>query len=679
MTYDQLEISFNIDNESKYEEVTDYLNEYAAEQSCIELLLEFNKPGDRTSKFDELRLIEPYLLSHEYKNAYIFVTIKNCSLGSGNREEWSVETYTRIQRKINTRVQIYWQEYDSLPRPIWNVKTNHGVLAPLIAIDNDTLKILSMKFNPLSVADVSPTLKLYHDLIKQIADAKITRGAKHLEGYVNQLRNELYKSDMFKAHLAQMPLLAQIIYFYFDYAYRNSAVKTLAVNYRNAIGKAKIYGDESTLFSGFFLKSDEWKLDDSMISALKKTDADEYKNQTFFNFSGSSLQEPEPHPFVYSAMTESCIIAENAVKHTTNENDAGIGLLSIHLRDIKRDKELLEKRYGEDYINSYLGDAKVGKFFFEIVIADRSQRSISNKFREYYADKPKPKGTTSECFDRINLDSFFDPTDDDYSFWDKFYSVTDNAINHFGLEIFNSVIKAKNGLFVCTSGNEPHFSSCTAKIREIIADGEVVTDSRKGGTTYSILLPSETADIPSELASELARTYDHVSIIIDRLNVNSLMDFDWNITAGNKQLQIEEIKKYLDGLCVNLSDLIVCGVSDDNEIKIERLVKAALWHLYDNKVESTDKIRRIAIIDFNDAQFLEIVRIIALYFNKNGRNLNMANREIYLHGKNASTELEIFGSDLATIREQMIRSAIVSGINPKFIEVLHLLLTRGGK
>jgi hypothetical protein len=520
-----------------------------------------------------------------------------------------------------------------------------------------------------------------------------------------------------------MSILARLIFCYYDFACREQEVSLFVNEIKEARRNSGKYGGESGKIilkensreSGLFLDRDHWLLDKEMLSAEKslikkkleeyirslsekklkeedirslpekklKEDELGYLNRTLFKYTGKDLHEP--HPFVVSAMIEACVIAEgvlqlaeNIVKHAGSANRTydkkhkgihhkGIGLLSIHLRNLEVDKDLLQKRYKE-YMKG-----RDEKFFFEIVISDLSDSNIPQMFRNIHNNDDHTSDIDPTIFDGLTLGSFFSPEEYDCeTFWEKFYKKPENAVKHFGLEIFLSVVKSKDGFFSCMSGKDSYTYP-----RNI----DIAFDNREVGTTYNILLPISAKYITggtvreSNLEYSLTQYVGKVFKPIDPLN-----GFLWETYHNDSEEQIKALKRTFDKCSIGRDQLMVCRV--DEYIKktkcfnIERLVKAALWHLYDKHDSEPVGPHRLAIVGFSDFEFFEIVRIIALYYNKHGENNNMEQNELYLHGKNIGSEIVIFGKDLAMIRNRITKSVALSGVAPKYIEAIQSLLTR---
>jgi len=424
-----------------------------------------------------------------------------------------------------------------------------------------------------------------------------------------------------------------------------------------------------------------------MNDALEKACIEGYENQTLFQFikNESNISQEDvrknPHAFVLSSLTEASVIAEgvlqlleNIVEHGGITPGTGKGMLSIHLRHKETDAALLEKTYGKYFSPEA---QRKERFFFEIVVSDLSDINISRSFcKKYESDYPELKD--------IKLEDFFAPLQKFKDFWDRFYGEgkgKSNAILHFGLEIFCSVVVSKGGLFVCTSGNEiyPYPDPQNEEMLEqaqAVAGGEVLDGTKKFGTTYHILLPMTSKEAPHPKGNEAIYSYGLTEFAGGKYTpINPFISPSIPDLSLKKVEYINKLREILDTVeaSKNQFPFIEIGCRP----RLEEHIKAALWHLYTKANESEEPTQRLAIINFTDFQFLEAIRIVALYFNKHGKNINMKNVSLFLKGSTIGLELDIIGSDLKAIQNTMLRTALLNGVNAQYIDAIQRLLTRG--
>lgn len=169
-------------------------------------------------------------------------------------------------------------------------------------------------------------------------------------------------------------------------------------------------------------------------------------------------------------------LAENIIYHSASK----VGSLSIRIHDSK-------ERYFE---NMYQMDRERNKQdYLEVIISDFSADNTGGDIAETFI-----KRLSNEA-DKINFKNmkpvaFFDKTKDVRfkKAWDAFYADSDNIGKHFGLKIFQSIVKEYDGFFIAESHQgymgkkgETYFS---------FRDKDVMEPCLPG-TRYHIALPLE--------------------------------------------------------------------------------------------------------------------------------------------------------------------------------------------
>ena len=84
----------------------------------------------------------------------------------------------------------------------------------------------------------------------------------------------------------------------------------------------------------------------------------------------------------------------------------------------------------------------------------------------------------------------------------------------------------------------------------------------------------------------------------------------------------------------------------------------------------------LALLNCEAYQILEIVRIISLYYDKQGTNRRMSNTQIYIRGKKAGEEVLFFGEKLSDVIQNITKSACIRGIMYENIDTIDYLLKR---
>lgn len=281
-----------------------------------------------------------------------------------------------------------------------------------------------------------------------------------------KLRKEAYSSKhFFDEYVEKMPFLALCVFSIYDNFYRNNLLKQAKKYY----GK-KVLKVEDLLLSE--QKRQSWNDYDKYQTNKEKYDI---KNLFAYDLKGGVHKTVISEIFECISVAEGILqILENAVLH------AGGGLLSmrVYSREVGLEKEFHKKEHHVKYLNdTYTEDYfeyKKSNFYLEIRISDLSAKSIPEKFVEnLLADEnkesyqqllslskalPNSYDFSPGAIKKIvvendqSMEYFFSEIKDDSlkKFRQLYYSIDENLVHHYGLEIFNNILTVRNGLFsVC--------------------------------------------------------------------------------------------------------------------------------------------------------------------------------------------------------------------------------------
>lgn len=267
-------------------------------------------------------------------------------------------------------------------------------------------------------------------------------------------------------------------------------------------------------------------------------------------------------------------LAENVIFHSK----AKCGCLSIRIHNTNI--EYLEKTYSEE-----LG--KLDKNFLEILVSDFSAENengdIAKCFLGNISDsslKVRFKDLTPAAFFGEKESGKFKPA------WELFYKRAENIGKHFGLRIFQNIVKAYNGIFIAES-------HCESTIK---GEGEYFSPSGKiktgemcmPGTRYSIVLPLEM--LQQNLINQDQSLDSGVNL---SENIKQILNYSTNnleLSFGHKryasqnekntlineyaELFIKEIKK-------NKRDIVYISLDNIEAERGEILVKSIIIGLYE--------------------------------------------------------------------------------------------------
>lgn len=536
-----------------------------------------------------------------------------------------------------------------------------------------------------------------------------------------KLRKQAFSNQNFyKEYVQKMPFLALCIFSIYDNFYRNNLLK-----------QAKKFYEKRVL-----------KIEDLLLSEQRKQSWDDYekykankdkydiKNLFAYDANGGVHKTVVSEIFECISIAEGLLqILENAVLH------AGGGLLSmrVYSREVGLEKESHKKEHHVKYLNStYTEDYfnyKKANFYLEIRISDLSGKSIPEKFVEnLLADENKenydklrllssslpksydfsPKGIREIFSDEPhNMEYFFSEITDDRlkEFRKVYYSIDENLVHHYGLEIFNNILTVRNGLFsvcgynLCQDNLELIFNNiykqelekveCLSNDikKEVIDKIYSIREKKKeqvrenlsankqiSGTTYSILFPLVHSALTENTVSvdgvfDCSEVADNTYKIKTIKSADILRDIDFEVSAYkaiNKiSGKIEELFDDEDVACIYLSN----NISEDVSFKMnyfEELIKGIVLFALKKTNVNNVPLMPIAIVNLTPFQLIEASRIISIYYAKevikHDATINPFEKmPIYLKCAESGKEIVFNGKDIEEVRRNVVKTAMIDG------------------
>lgn len=384
------------------------------------------------------------------------------------------------------------------------------------------------------------------------------------------------------------------------------------------------------------------------------------------------------HPQIVAEIYEAISISEGIFQLLDNiVLHAGCGLLSIRMHDVTGNTPLKD-RYPE-YFDKYdpiSGESRTEhsihiKYFLEIRIGDISGTNIADKFKENNHEFGNSlQDTRKDIYDGFQLKTFFDPLEQEKSIWDEFYSQAGNIVNHYGLQIFDSILNSKNGYFKVVSG-----AQCYQNIPG--ADSKNgVTSHIYPGTVYTILLPMHNRVSEDKNIYDSMLLYGADESLAQLLN-SSCDDCDFE---GMERPEVEGRAAYFQavhqkiGKAANNHNLIVIDM--DKVDYLEGIVKGVLSYLFSDECQCKKENLYIAFINCKAYQIIEVVRLVSLSYDKAGLNRRMERTQIFIRGKEIGEEILFYGNTLSDVSKNIMKIACMRGILYDNYQTVDALLNR---
>lgn len=394
------------------------------------------------------------------------------------------------------------------------------------------------------------------------------------------------------------------------------------------------------------------------------------------------LKQITIHESLIDEMLESMTITEGLLQLLDNSvRYAGGGLISIRIRQYDdNNSNYFDSKYGKYFEKNKPND----KFFLEIKISDRSIFNMKEVFI-HNVDKrieANPELDSLKKWWLENRNEIMDEKNPYNLFFNnigtkmrEYYSFSDNRVHHFGLEIFESLVKSKKG-WMNVSG---HGYQCGNE------EG-VAGDLNSKGLVYEVLMPIGNKEqvkhnvIIDTNYENLMQYYELNNFKTNgKLNIFTINEKDINECLNkscSKEMSIILIEKLINKITTgkNKGILLIDTslIEDVSYFKIEALIKGLLCFLCKNTGEIGVYIKLSS-----SHEFLEVVRLFSIFYDRNGKaDERMDKMQVYVIGKETGEEVLFAGNDLAKNVERIKRMAMTRGLMSDCQFVINKMLER---
>lgn len=679
-------------------------------------------------KVDEQLFFYPYLIANQFEAQAQFSVIANVNQTYqefiSSPDFFRLKTYLMLQLTTSPIISIQIQSNDGIVRS-WPSTAVKGLqnLIPLFTVNGNLLSFLQQ---PITESNWEKILNASEfrssrgeDIIYYLCHRFLFDKIKN-ETCLSRLRTVTFRLQDFYNAIQGIPLLALLIFSVFDYQYRTD----LAARYKMEIKSEK---DISVQLSPFdFLNELQDIQKYAHYQAHRKLQQSSLDNKTLLNLGNYvlhrvrtgkardaskvvALRDKETgigqkefldelekgelnrhlalHPQLVGELYEAIMITEGLLQLLENTvfhagkwdaqkrcQSQGKGLLSIHIHhcDLSGgrkngvdDQADMEKNYP-----SYMEQQKrsgpepqQSRYYLEIKIADLSTTDIAQKFKDNRRSFIE-KSPLKDVFSNFQLKSFFAPTSEENQAWENFYQESAHVVNHYGLQIFNSIVRSKNGFFYVTS-QKFYYNSQTDE--ETLPYTPFIT-----GTSYAILLPLHASYTNDKNIYDSMLGYDMANALCSPPKTywyDAFPSIPQFITAPHiKENYISQLHRHLDQAPTD--SIRVIDVS--NLDSIECAIKGLILYIYNHQQTPA----YFALINCKAHEIVNIVRLISLFYNRQAENRNMGQVQIYIRGKNVGEELLLFGEKLPEVENNIAKIACMRGILYENYKVLHDIFRR---
>lgn len=400
-------------------------------------------------------------------------------------------------------------------------------------------------------------------------------------------------------------------------------------------------------------------------------------------------------------IAEGCLqVLENIIQHSQNKK----GYFSFRIHDNQKNNVYLQNNYKE-YINISGYDT-----FLEMFIAD------------YFNSFENPKNINILCMqflnnliDRSTQDSRLCPFIEKYGelevkcffeneIWKEYNSVSDNIIEHYGLQLFDKIVSSCEGCFTLISTanynyNNSQYYCSIASIDNIHATVLPVLP----GTQYRVLLPVKERRFSQGYSGLDFYNYPKTAMLKPIENNISVSDIDFgeqiiHITSDikvkksysdlaetdrEKFLKTELIKQLNSFIYENIKLMIgsekkyVLHFLLDKikgAVLIEIVFKACLKAVINIREEFGNEIKIYLVFGKLTKEFIsEFCYLMGIYYYKAENSLIMKNTEMYFWEESYCEDLLITGENLKIAHNLILKRAVMRGIYPHWIPFINYI------
>ncbi|MDR1189638.1 MAG: hypothetical protein LBK95_19665 [Bifidobacteriaceae bacterium] len=285
--------------------------------------------------------------------------------------------------------------------------------------------------------------------------------------------------------------------------------------------------------------------------------------------------------------------------------------------------------------------------------------------------------------------TFFDPDSGEREKWRQFSEVEENAVHHYGLQLFDSLLSGMDGCLVVSSRPPKDVPDATWPTSFTTSgDLETVSIGHGGVTEYAVLLP---------LRRQEDRTYAYMDVRVDSLEIDPSCGVETGCVGAvarflneieqmgdpklsSKERAVRKCAALLKEVRPTAEKALVFDVGRLIGYQLEIFVKALMLWLAKLPAHGQGKYYNIAVRGLGRHQFISTVRLLAVFYDRDGKNQLLAKAQIYLLGLEPRDEFWLAGDDLRAALTAQITLAASRGVGGKFntelVELLERMLHR---
>lgn len=406
-------------------------------------------------------------------------------------------------------------------------------------------------------------------------------------------------------------------------------------------------------------------------------------------------QKEDPYESIKEEIFNARDMADGVLQILENiyhsEKRKGFFCFRVHNDSVGRGREYLYQHYRNYMDHKDMGRKEV-QDYLEVKVVDFSHYTVSQKFNDNFIKRMQQASESDrKIYDEIqtevreiNVRSFFEAI----PFWQKYNMISENIVHHYGLQVFDSFVSCYEGYFRVRS-QEGYFKSANQEnsYSTINDDSENFDILGLPGTQYDIIIPFKKQKTLQNITLNVNINYtEH---LLNKYRLCKTIDFTTvscqkvfaRVQKNKTDLSYQEKKeRTIHELEQKLSKKL--GDTDENTIlffsankiattMIELFCKTIMLYIAKKQKNHTCYIM---ITDCTQSHFIEITRMIALFYDKRGTNALMTGIQIFLSGQQPGEEFLISGCNLGEVIGNTEKLAFSRCINPDCLKTLKKML-----
>ncbi|MDR0592528.1 MAG: hypothetical protein LBG60_04575, partial [Bifidobacteriaceae bacterium] len=321
--------------------------------------------------------------------------------------------------------------------------------------------------------------------------------------------------------------------------------------------------------------------------------------------------------------------------------------------------------------------------YLEVKLADCGAKGIPGTFQDGRAE--------GKFLSLTELRGFCDPTKDQRKDWRESSKNSINVVNHYGLALFDSLLAGMDGAMGVTTnriggGRETYCSSGDDVDQLGLTDAAEI--GATPGTRYSLLIPMSLRDSPerplahADVDLHLEPDHDITAVEVSDSNESGWREFRRELgktppTTGQQKIA------WVSALAARARDasewwagthIAVFDASGLDAARVEALCKAVLLWLSER--ENT----HVAIRVRDEYQFRSLVRVLVMFFDRDGINNALNESQVYLVGNGPGDEWWLpdagLGAAISAQLKLMSARSVGGGISSPLTNELTRVLAR---